>query len=128
MPETSIRRTDAKAFFANERTFLHWMSTSVTIGGIAAALSGVAGHAHRHWGDEFTERAIVVRVVSLVMLFISVAIAVWSGLNFQKRAIFLEAKADGPYDSRFLPVLLTVCMVLSMSVVFGGAVYRLSIT
>ncbi|EFJ41082.1 hypothetical protein VOLCADRAFT_121659, partial [Volvox carteri f. nagariensis] len=110
MPEASIRRTDAKAFFANERTFLHWMSTSVTIGGIAAALSGVAGHAHRHWGDEFTERAIVVRVVSLVMLFISVAIAVWAGLNFQKRAIFLEAKADGPYDSRFLPVLLTVCM------------------
>ena len=25
---------------ANERTFLHWMSTSVTIGSIAAALSG----------------------------------------------------------------------------------------
>lgn len=37
---TEMRRTDAKAFFANERTFLHWMSTSVTIGGIAAALSG----------------------------------------------------------------------------------------
>lgn len=125
MPETSIRRTDAKAFFANERTFLHWMSTSVTIGGIAAALSGVAGHAHRHWGDDFTERAILVRVVALVMLFISVAIAVWAGLNFQRRAIFLEAKADGPYDSRFLPVLLTVCMVLAMSVVFGGAVVRL---
>lgn len=37
-----------------------------------------------------------------------------------------RAKADGPYDSRFLPVLLTVCMVLSMSVVFGGAVTRLT--
>lgn len=52
--------------------------------------AGVAGHAHRHWGDEFTERAIIVRVVSLVMLFMSVIIAVWAGLNFQKRAIFLE--------------------------------------
>ncbi len=28
---------------ANERTFLHWMNTSVTIGGIAAALSGELG-------------------------------------------------------------------------------------
>jgi hypothetical protein len=37
-----------------------------------------------------------------------------------------RAKADGPYDSRFLPVLLTICMVLSMSVVFGGAVFRLA--
>ena len=32
------------------------MSTSVTIGSIAAAMSGVAGHAHRHWGDEVRER------------------------------------------------------------------------
>mmetsp|Transcript_31247 Transcript_31247/g.56724 ORF Transcript_31247/g.56724 Transcript_31247/m.56724 type:complete len:129 (-) Transcript_31247:292-678(-) len=121
-----LRRTDAKAFFANERTFLHWMSTSVTIGSIAAALSGVAGHAHRSWGDDFTERAIVVRVIALVMLFLSILMAVSAGLNFQKRALFLEAKADGPYDSRFLPTLLTCCMVISMSVIFGGAVYRLA--
>lgn len=52
--------------------------------------AGVAGHAHRHWGDEFTERAIVVRVVALVMLLISIALAVLAGLNFQRRAIFLE--------------------------------------
>ena len=52
--------------------------------------AGVAGHAHRQWGDEFTERAIVVRVVALVMLFLSILIAVWAGLNFQRRAIFLE--------------------------------------
>ena len=49
MAEPTFRRTDAKAFFANERTFLHWMSTAVTVGSIAAALSGVAGHAHRNW-------------------------------------------------------------------------------
>lgn len=50
----------------------------------------MAGHAHRHWGDEFTERAIVVRVVALVMLFISIALAILAGLTFQRRAIFLE--------------------------------------
>jgi hypothetical protein len=31
---------DAKTFLANERTFLHWMSTSVMLGGIGAAMSG----------------------------------------------------------------------------------------
>ncbi|MEW5316473.1 MAG: hypothetical protein WDW38_007845 [Sanguina aurantia] len=124
--EQTIRRTDAKAFFANERTFLHWMSTAVTIGSIAAALSGVAGHAHRHWGDEFLEKAILVRVVSLLLLIISITIASWSGINFQKRAMYLEAKLDGPYDSRWLPVMLTICMIVSMGAVFLGAVKRIT--
>lgn len=54
MSSPGLRRTEAKAFFANERTFLHWMSMSVTTGSISAALLGVAGHAHRHWGSDFT--------------------------------------------------------------------------
>ena len=36
----TLRRTEAKAFFANERTFLHWLNMSVTIGSISAALLG----------------------------------------------------------------------------------------
>jgi len=36
----NLRRTEAKAFFANERTFLHWMNMSVTTGSISAALLG----------------------------------------------------------------------------------------
>lgn len=126
MSPTEMRRTDAKAFFANERTFLHWMSTSVTIGGIAAALSGIAGHAHRHWGQDFIEKAVITRVISLSMLSIAIVMAMWAGYNFQRRAVFLEAKLDGPYDSRYLPVLLTCVLMLSMGVVFGGAVLRLT--
>mmetsp|Transcript_29700 Transcript_29700/g.75671 ORF Transcript_29700/g.75671 Transcript_29700/m.75671 type:complete len:131 (+) Transcript_29700:2534-2926(+) len=121
-----LRRTDAKAFFANERTFLHWMSTSVTIGGIAAALSGIAGHAHRHWGDDFLEKAVITRLISLTMLGIAIVMAMWAGYNFHRRAIFLEAKLDGPYDSRALPALLTGVLMLSMAVVFAGALIRLT--
>ncbi len=33
---------------------------------------------------------------------------------------------DGPYDSRYLPILLTVVMMLAMGVVFAGAVIRLA--
>ena len=36
----TLCRTEAKAFFANERTFLHWMNMSVTLGSISAALLG----------------------------------------------------------------------------------------
>ena len=40
----------------------------------------------------------------------------------------LRAKLDGPYDSRGLPILLSTLMVLSMSIVFGGAFLRISET
>lgn len=99
---------------------------SVTIGSIAAALSGIAGHAHRHWGDDTMERFLYVRCLSLVMLGIAIAMAVWAGVNFQRRAVCLEMKADGPYDSRALPILLTFVMITSMSVVFASAIVRLS--
>jgi hypothetical protein len=41
-------------------------------------------------GDEFTERAVLTRVLSLVMLLVSVVMAMWGGYNFQKRAVYLE--------------------------------------
>jgi len=77
-------------------------------------------------GDDYTERAVLTRVLSLTMLLVSVLMALWGGYNFQKRAVYLDAKMDGPYDSRALPLLLTIVMVLSMSIVFGGAIMRLN--
>jgi hypothetical protein len=34
-------------------------------------------------------------------------------------------KGDGPYDSRFLPATIAVCLVSALAVVFSGAVVRL---
>lgn len=125
MPAETLRRTEAKAYFANERTFLHWMNVSVTIGSISAALSGVAGHAHRHWGDDYTESALYVRIVSMCMLATSIVIACWSGYNFNSRANMLQLKLDGPYDSKVLPIMLAITLVSSLLVVFSGAIVRL---
>jgi hypothetical protein len=52
--------------------------------------AGVAGHAHRHWGDEFTGSAIYVRVISMFMLATSVVMACWAGYNFNHRANLLQ--------------------------------------
>ena len=32
---------------------------------------------------------------------------------------------DGPYDSRYLPVMLTAVMSVALAVVFAGAVVRI---
>eukprot|EP00890_Picochlorum_soloecismus_P000314 jgi/Picsp_1/1283/NSC_04764-R1_vacuolar transport chaperone-like protein len=119
---SALRRTEAKAFFANERTFLHWMNMSVTTGSISAALLGVSGHAHKHWGTEFTTRAIAVRVLALLMMGISIVMAVYAAYNFKRRGDMLVQKLDGPYDNRLLPVMLTVVMMTFLTVVWVGAV------
>ena len=123
-----LRRTEAKAFFANERTFLHWMNMAVTTGSISAALLGVSGHAHKHWGSEYLKRAVSVRILALLMMGISIGMAVYAAYNFKKRGDMLTNKMDGPYDNRVLPVLLTIVMMVFLTVVWIGALvsYRSS--
>lgn len=53
----TLRRTEAKAFFANERTFLHWMNMSVTLGSISAALLGAFFSSCSARGRERTKKA-----------------------------------------------------------------------
>jgi hypothetical protein len=48
------------------------------------------GHLTPSRGDDYTERAVVTRTLSLVMLFLAVVISMWGGYNFQKRAVYLE--------------------------------------
>ena len=52
----TLRRTEAKAFFANERTFLHWMNMSVTLGSISAALLGEEVFGREREGERERER------------------------------------------------------------------------
>ncbi len=51
--------------------------------------AGVAGHAHRHWGSDFTARAIAVRVLALIMMAISIGMACYAAWNFKRRGDML---------------------------------------
>ncbi len=74
---------------ANERTFMHWMNMSVTIGSISAALLGVSGHAHKHWGSDYVKQAVAVRVLALTMMLIGICMAIYAAVNFRIRGNML---------------------------------------
>jgi hypothetical protein len=101
------------------------MGMAVSIGSISAALAGLSGHAHRHWGDGYSTSAIYVRVVSLLMLASAIFLALFAGFSFYVRANMLQLKMDGPYDNRLLPVVISVVLVCALLIVFAGAVSRL---
>ena len=163
--EHSLRRTEAKAFFANERTFLHWMNMSVTLGSISAALLGVSGVAHKSWGKAYEAHARAVRAFATLMMCLSIFMAGFAAHCFRVRGDMLmlvvcgcegsgeaggsggrgrgggyfsrvlahprtfppthSRKADGPYDSRVLPIALAVALIVMLLLVFGGAVAEL---
>jgi uncharacterized membrane protein YidH (DUF202 family) len=220
----TLRRTEAKAFFANERTFLHWMNMAVTLGSISAALlgalffffcvktktsflfvhffvssgcvgvacapvplpcvraawrcagpsrrvvlrenrrrggrtaipqvpfssclsspfphfpttpppstplqnpfnPGISGVAHKSWGRAYAGHALFVRAIATAMMVLSIFMAVYAARNFKLRGDMLQLKADGPYDSRLLPILLASVLIVALLLVFGGAVAELA--
>ena len=52
--------------------------------------AGVAGHAHRHWGEDFSSGALYVRGIAMFMLATSIVIASWAGYTFNNRANMLQ--------------------------------------
>ena len=84
--------------------------------------AGLSGHAHKHWGGDYQERAIFVRVVALILMALAIFMAVYAAYVFYYRGQMLEQKADSAYDSRVLPILLGVMLITSLAIVFGGGV------
>lgn len=82
----------------------------------------MAGHAHKHWGSDFTARTIAIRLLALGMMAISIAMALYAAYNFKLRGDMLQRKQDGPYDSRVLPVTLTVVLMTFLSLVWIGSI------
>ena len=62
------------------------------------------------------------RVIALVLMALSILMAIYAAYVFHYRGEMLEQKADAAYDSKFLPVLLGVMLIISLLIVFGGAV------
>ena len=55
----------------------------------ARFLPGVAGHGHKHWGSEYTHRAVVVRVLALCMMAAAIGVAIYSAVYFKIRGEML---------------------------------------
>lgn len=82
----------------------------------------MAGHAHKHWGTDLTTRTIAIRLLALLMMAVSIAMALYAAYNFKRRGDMLQRKLDGPYDSRVLPVTLTVVLMTFLTLVWIGSV------
>jgi len=98
-------KIEPKVYFANERTFLHWMHMCVTLGAVAMAIMA-----------EGTDEP-ALAVPGLVLTALSGVFILYAWYLFMWRAEALKAKVDH-LDDRIGPTLFVVSVVAAM--VFVG--------
>jgi len=71
-------KVEPKVFFANERTFLAWLHTSVTLAGISVAIVGMAGEGSKVYG--------------LTILPVAIAFIMYALFQYTRRASMIKRK------------------------------------
>jgi hypothetical protein len=54
---------------------------------------GIAGHAHKHWGEEYNRTTIVARVLALLVMLTSILVAIYAAGLYVWRAVALRCAA-----------------------------------
>ena len=97
-------RIEPKTFFANERTFLKWLHTAVTLGSIGGAMLGFAGPgggSKAAGGIGSVNNTGV--AIGMMLLVISGVVIVYAIRQFNWRARMIKAGSSGPYADDFGP-------------------------
>lgn len=56
----------------------------------------MAGHGHKHWGSDYTHRAVLVRVLALCMMAAAIGMAIYSAVYFKIRGEMLLCALPPP--------------------------------
>ena len=113
--ECKMSRIDPKVFFSNERTYLKWLHTSVTLGSIASGLLGLSSMQI----DENSSGMKTLRVAALTLLLIAIAFCGYAIVTYQKRNRLLKMKSGEGYDDFRAPFTLGGTVVVLLSVIYG---------
>ncbi|KAJ3118369.1 vacuolar transporter chaperone [Phlyctochytrium bullatum] len=97
-------RVEPKVFFANERTFLSWLNSSIVIASLAIALLNL--------GDA------VGQIAGLLFTLVAMMFMVYSLFLFQWRAQKIRDRDPGPYDDRVGPTVLVIVLFFAITANF----------
>jgi len=111
-------RIEPKVFFANERTFLSWLHTAVTLGGIGGALLGFTK------GNSNGNNIRAGLISGCILLVVSIFVAVYAMRTFWWRGKMIKERRDGPYNDTIGPFLLGNVIVSALGAILGISIYQ----
>lgn len=107
-------KIEPKVFFANERTFLAWLHSSVLLAGASIAVVSISG-------DNFLNQ-----LYGIILLPIAITFMLYSMHQYGKRAQMIRRRAPGPYEDIVGPAVLAVVLMLSILAQFCIKVYQIT--
>ena len=90
VPRKMPMKIEPKTFFANERTFLAWLHTAVTLGGIGAAILALAP-------VSATDDDTGTNASGMTLAMVGILVTLYAMRVFQWRSKMIKERKDGPY-------------------------------
>jgi len=104
-------KVEPKVFFANERTFLAWLHTSVLLAGASIAIMA------------FAQTNAVSQLYGIILLPVSIAFISYAMIQYARRSSMIRRRAPGPYEDIAGPTVLGIVLMLSIIAQFSIKLY-----
>ena len=122
IPRKAPLRIEPKTYFANERTFLAWLSMATTLGTVGTAVAGFAV------ADEDAKRGRrggvsqgTVELITLLLLPISIAMIGYALFVFWQRSESIRRRQAGFADDRAGPVAVALVVEAALLLILFAA-------
>ena len=105
---TSVQKIEPKVFFANERTYLHWLHHGVILSAIASGILAFSEESGETWGEFY----------ALLLLPLALSFCIYALNTFLWRADRIKTRIPGRWDDPFGPIFLGSCLVVVLTINF----------
>ncbi|KAI9283269.1 vacuolar membrane protein [Sporodiniella umbellata] len=95
----------AKTYFANERTFLHWLKFTLLLGGLAIGLLNFSDN--------------IGLISALVFTFLSMSVMIYALYIYHARVSRVEKGVLGDFSDQYGPAILTSFLILAICINMG---------
>ncbi|KAI8890466.1 SPX-domain-containing protein [Backusella circina FSU 941] len=92
----------AKTYFANERTFLHWLKFTLLLGGLAIGLLN------------FSDK--IGRISASIFTLISMSVMIYALYNYHDRANRVQRNELGDFSDKYGPAVLTLFVIVAIGI------------
>lgn len=113
---TSVQKIEPKVFFANERTYLHWLHHGVILSTIASGILAFSEESGESWGEFY----------ALLLLPLSLAFCIYALHTYLWRADRIKTRIPGRWDDSFGPIFLGSCLVVVLTLNFIFKLYAIA--
>lgn len=107
-------KVEPKVYFANERTFLAWLHTSVILA--AASVSIVA----------FADQNPYSQMYGIMLLPVSIAFIIYALRQYTHRAKMIRRLEPGPYEDLWGPTVLSLMLMMAILANFLLKIYSMN--